>query len=517
MANLKDTLVLGKLTVTDSVTANIFKGALDGTAAKATADANGANIADTYLKIANEAQLSIDKNGTYDSSSPFIGGISVNGHSISITRKTLADVGLSTVYNYKNTVTWDGLKAITSAKVGDVYSISTKDPDGNTNADWACYAAFSGHATNETKTDANYYGNYWQSLGGKVDLSGYLPKAGGDMAGTAIITWPDSGNWGNSNSGVTLPVKRGGLKWVGQSDWIELFSEESSSDMLNLVAQFGDDSSSGIKIRNHNGTDVVSLMASGTVTAKSFSGPLSGNATTSSYPLGFNSNGGNITWGTLSGDTTTTTGYRTIARWDSPNGGSVAFADGPMNDDTKKGQTSMQIDGYFYQYEGGYRVLDTRNVSGTTNYIPKFTGINTIGNSAIADNGSSITLGMATSISGLLTPTVNTNHSGIKLGDTYLTAINGNIIFQNNNAIRFGTDAWDYNQWAGLKYDHSTKTIYLGLADNTIFTANAPQSGGTIRTPGVEKINIDGGKLALSDMAIFEYNTLDKCIDVVFT
>ena len=106
------------------------------------------------------------KNGEYDSSSPFIGGISVNGHSISITRKTLADVGLSTVYNYKGTKTWNELKAITSAKIGDVYSISTKDPDGNTNADWACYQAV-------TAATGDNYASYWQSLGGKVDLSNY--------------------------------------------------------------------------------------------------------------------------------------------------------------------------------------------------------------------------------------------------------------------------------------------------------------------------------------------------------
>lgn len=93
-------------------------------------------------------------------------------------------------------------------------------------------------------------------------------------------------------------------------------------------------------------------------------------------------------------------------------------------------------------------------------------------------------------MTGLLAAKVGSSHSGIKLGNTYLTAINGDTILQNNNAIRFGTDAWDYNQWAGLKYSHTDKTVYLGLADGSIFTANAAQSGGKILTPGISNIYV---------------------------
>ena len=254
-------------------------------------------------------------------------------------------------------------------------------------------------------------------------------------------------------------------------------------------------------------------------------GNVTGNADTSSFPMGFAANGGAVTWGTLATDN----GYQTIARWDSPNSGSVAFVDGPTANEDWKKRTSMQIDGIFYQKEGMFMAVDIAvdsntktNGVGKNNYLPKFfsggygTSGATLTNSEIIDDGSSITLGRATSIIGLLIPTVSTNHSGIKLGDTYLTAIDGNIIFQNNNAIRFGTDAWDYNQWAGLKYNHSNKTIYLGIADNIIFTANQAQSGGVIRTPGVSKISINGGQLSLTDAATFQYNTSDKCIDIIF-
>ena len=55
----------------------------------------------------------------------------------------------------------------------------------------------------------------------------------------------------------------------------------------------------------------------------------------------------------------------------------------------------------------------------------------------------------------------------------WISALDGQVIFNTSNAIRFGETAWDWNQWAGLKYTHSNKTIYLGIADNSIFNANS--------------------------------------------
>lgn len=109
---------------------------------------------------------------------------------------------------------------------------------------------------------------------GAVDLGNYLPLSGGTMGGTAWIVWPDSGNWGNNNSGVTFPVIRGGLHWLGQSDWIKLFSEETSSDNLNLVLQFGDDNSNGLSIRNASNVQTSYISAGGVITTKTFKGNL---------------------------------------------------------------------------------------------------------------------------------------------------------------------------------------------------------------------------------------------------
>lgn len=61
-----------------------------------------------------------------------------------------------------------------------------------------------------------------------------------------------------------------------------------------------------------------------------------------------------------------------------------------------------------------------------------------------------------------------------------ISYLNNLLIFNTGDAIRFGETAWDYDKWAGLKYVSSNKTIYLGLADGTIFTKNA-----AVQTEGI--------------------------------
>lgn len=75
----------------------------------------------------------------------------------------------------------------------------------------------------------------------------------------------------------------------------------------------------------------------------------------------------------------------------------------------------------------------------------------------------------------------------------WISALEGQVIFNTGKAIRFGETAWDWNKWAGLKYTHSNKTIYLGIADNSVFTANSAQSNGTLKFPGITTITPDGG------------------------
>lgn len=75
----------------------------------------------------------------------------------------------------------------------------------------------------------------------------------------------------------------------------------------------------------------------------------------------------------------------------------------------------------------------------------------------------------------------------------WISAFEGQVIFNTGKAIRFGETAWDWNQWAGLKYTHSNKTIYLGIAENSAFNANSAQSDGTLRLAGIKTVTPDSG------------------------
>lgn len=92
----------------------------------------------------------------------------------------------------------------------------------------------------------------------------------------------------------------------------------------------------------------------------------------------------------------------------------------------------------------------------------------------------------------------NSSNGAIRLNNDIsanarISAIDDQVIFNTGNAIRFGETAWDWNKWAGLKYNHSDKTIYLGIANGSIFTANSPQSDGTLRLAGIKTVTPDSG------------------------
>jgi hypothetical protein len=91
----------------------------------------------------------------------------------------------------------------------------------------------------------------------------------------------------------------------------------------------------------------------------------------------------------------------------------------------------------------------------------------------------------------------NSSNGAIRLNNDIsanarISAIDSQVIFNTGAPIRFGETAWDWNQWAGLKYTHSNKTIYLGIADNSVFTANSAQSNGTLKFPGITTITPNG-------------------------
>ena len=87
----------------------------------------------------------------------------------------------------------------------------------------------------------------------------------------------------------------------------------------------------------------------------------------------------------------------------------------------------------------------------------------------------------------------NSSEGAIRLNNNInsnarISAIDDQVIFNTGAPIRFGETSWDWNQWAGLKYTHSNKTIYLGIADGSVFNANSAQSGGSLRFPGISNV-----------------------------
>ena len=87
----------------------------------------------------------------------------------------------------------------------------------------------------------------------------------------------------------------------------------------------------------------------------------------------------------------------------------------------------------------------------------------------------------------------NSSNGAIRLNNNIsanarISAIDDRVIFNTGGEIRFGETDWNYNRWAGLKYTHSNKTIYLGIADGSAFTAISPQNDGTLKFPGITTI-----------------------------
>lgn len=98
---------------------------------------------------------------------------------------------------------------------------------------------------------------------------------------------------------------------------------------------------------------------------------------------------------------------------------------------------------------------------------------------------------------GTMTGTINANdgvqNTGIKFksNNANLNALSNQHLIL-GSAIRFGAyNTWDWNVWAGLKYDSSSKTIYLGIADGTVFNANSAQTGGTLSLPAISTVKVD--------------------------
>lgn len=173
--------------------------------------------------------------------------------------------------------------AATATKLATARSINGTNFDGSGNITTATWGTARNMTIGSTKKSVNGGADVSWSLSeiGAAAAShshSYLPLSGGTLTGTAMITWPDSGNWNKGNANVTFPVIRGGLSWDGQSDGIQLYAVETQHDNLELYLKFTDDNSNGLSIRNKDNTQTARISATGEITASKFVGTLSGTA-----------------------------------------------------------------------------------------------------------------------------------------------------------------------------------------------------------------------------------------------
>lgn len=124
----------------------------------------------------------------------------------------------------------------------------------------------------------------------------------------------------------------------------------------------------------------------------------------------------------------------------------------------------------------------------------------------------------ATTISASNTISTTLQNGALKIGNKSapISAMNAQIIFNTGAAVRFGETDWDWNQWAGLKYNHSKKTIYLGIADGSVFNASSAQKGGSLYFPAINDVycynsfNIVGGSANVNGTIYNYYTTYGK-------
>lgn len=143
-----------------------------------------------------------------------------------------------------------------------------------------------------------------------------------------------------------------------------------------------------------------------------------------------------------------------------------------------------------------YTLLDGATRIGIVNQADQLVTARTIwGQSFNGTANVSGALSGATTISASNTISTTLQNGALKIGNklTPISAIDAQVIFNTGAAIRFGETNWDWNQWAGLKYNHSKKTIYLGIADGSVFNANNAQSNGTLRLASITTITPDSG------------------------
>ena len=132
----------------------------------------------------------------------------------------------------------------------------------------------------------------------------------------------------------------------------------SGSGALYLYSQASTSGGRGLYTPAHGSGSAKSIISIDTNNNATFSGTLSGNATSATsatyanYPTGFSSRSTNATWGDQTGATVTT--------WNEADGGSIDF----RKNNPSSGKISIKVDGRFYFNEGATPAAGLKSANG---------------------------------------------------------------------------------------------------------------------------------------------------------
>lgn len=129
------------------------------------------------------------------------------------------------------------------------------------------------------------------------------------------------------------------------------------------------------------------------------------------------------------------------------------------------------------------------------------------GNADISGN-LSITGGLT--VGGVI-QTTGYNGGGIRIGNNTnkpeLTTVTGDeFVIWKTKEIRFSdSTSWDYNKWAGIKYDSTNQKMYIGGPQSSQFKNNSSPPNIDVVFDGVNNVQINGG-LNINNKYVMEYD-----------
>ena len=183
---------------------------------------------------------------------------------------------------------------------------------------------------------------------------------------------------------------------------------------------------------------------------------------------------GQPNWGALN------SGYTRYYGFYAPGGGSIALAERPGGGDY---QVSMQIDGYFYQNEGRYRVLDTSDITAYYNALSSYATTASLASASVnyANSAGSVAWSSITGKPSTFTPSAHTHaisditnlettlngKQATLVSGTNIKTINGESILGSGDLTISG--GANYTAGTGISIENDTISLNTTYLNNNYY------------------------------------------------